>query len=74
MCGVAGVLDLAGLRMVPEEIIPHLWEENQEGMFERLRGQFAVPLWDVRRHQLTLGRDRFGTGWLPFENSCVKLI
>src|ERR1700737_2723387 len=42
------------------EIIPHLWEENQEGMFERLRGQFAVALWDVRRHQLTLGRDRFG--------------
>src|SRR5450759_548997 len=42
------------------EIIPHLWEENQEGMFERMRGQFAVALWDVHRHQLTLGRDRFG--------------
>ncbi len=42
------------------EILPHLWEEEQEGMFERLRGQFAVALWDVRRHQLTLGRDRFG--------------
>ena len=42
------------------EIIPHLWEESQEGMFERLRGQFAVALYDVRRHQLTLGRDRFG--------------
>lgn len=42
------------------EILPHLWEEKQEGMFEDLRGQFAVALWDVRRHQLTLGRDRFG--------------
>jgi hypothetical protein len=56
MCGVAGVLDLAGLRMVPGEIIPPpLGGENQEGVFERLRGQLAEPLWDVRRHQLTLG-------------------
>src|ERR1700751_2002755 len=30
------------------EIIPHLWEEQGEGMFERLRGQFAVALWDTR--------------------------
>jgi asparagine synthase (glutamine-hydrolysing) len=42
------------------EIIPHLWEESQQGMFELLRGQFAVALWDQRRHQLMLGRDRFG--------------
>jgi asparagine synthase (glutamine-hydrolysing) len=42
------------------EIIPHLWEERQEGIFELLRGQFAIALWDQRRHQLMLGRDRFG--------------
>ena len=42
------------------EIIPHLWEESQEGMFERLRGQFALALWDERRNRLVLGRDRFG--------------
>jgi asparagine synthase (glutamine-hydrolysing) len=42
------------------EIIPHLWEEHHKGMFERLRGQFAVALYDACRHQLTLGRDRFG--------------
>ena len=42
------------------EIIPHLWEESSVGMFERLRGQFAIALYDARRHQLTLGRDRFG--------------
>src|SRR6201993_2914911 len=48
-----------GHRLVTQcdtEIIPHLWEEKQEGVFERLRGQFAVALWDVRRRQLTLGR------------------
>ena len=27
------------------EIIPHMWEEYQIGMFERLRGQFAIALW-----------------------------
>jgi asparagine synthase (glutamine-hydrolysing) len=42
------------------EIIPHLWEESQEGMFERLRGQFALALWDERRYRLLLARDRFG--------------
>ncbi len=42
------------------EILPHFWEESKEAMFERLRGQFAVAIWDVQRHQLTLGRDRFG--------------
>ena len=56
-------LEARGHRMVTHcdtEIIPHLWEENQEGMFERLRGQFALALWDERRHHVVLGRDRFG--------------
>ena len=65
------------------EIIPHLWEEKQEGVFERLRGQFAVALWDVRRRQLTLGRDRFGIcplywtrqgNWLLFASEIKSLL
>ena len=28
------------------EVIPHLWEDHQEGMLEQLRGQFALALWD----------------------------
>src|SRR5262245_46488085 len=31
------------------EVIPHLWEEHQEGMFDHLRGQFALALWDEGR-------------------------
>ena len=27
-----------------------MWEDHQEGMWERLRGQFAIALWDERRH------------------------
>jgi asparagine synthase (glutamine-hydrolysing) len=42
------------------ELIPHLWEEHEEAVFERLRGQFAVALWDERRRRLYLARDRFG--------------
>jgi len=65
------------------EIIPHLWEESQEGIFARLRGQFAIALYDVRRHQLTLGRDRFGISplywtrqgdWLLFASEIKGLL
>ena len=42
------------------ELIPHLWEEYQDGMFARLRGQFAFALYDEPRHRLILARDRFG--------------
>jgi asparagine synthase (glutamine-hydrolysing) len=42
------------------ELVPHLWEDHQEGMFEYLRGQFALAVWDQDRQRLTLARDRFG--------------
>jgi asparagine synthase (glutamine-hydrolysing) len=42
------------------ELIPHLWEDHQERMFEHLRGQFALALWDDKQQCLILGRDRFG--------------
>src|SRR5262249_41272795 len=42
------------------EIIPHTWEDDQEQMFQHLRGQFAIALWDQNRQRLILARDRFG--------------
>jgi asparagine synthase (glutamine-hydrolysing) len=42
------------------EIVPHRWEDHEEGVFERLRGQFALALYDARRRRVVLGRDRFG--------------
>ncbi len=42
------------------EVIPHRWEDHEEKMFDHLRGQFAIALWDQRKRRLVLGRDRFG--------------
>jgi len=42
------------------ELIPHMWEEYQEGMFEHLKGQFAICLWDSKQNCLILARDRIG--------------
>jgi asparagine synthase (glutamine-hydrolysing) len=42
------------------EILPHLWEEYGELMFEHVRGQFAFCLWDSRKNTIILARDRAG--------------
>jgi asparagine synthase (glutamine-hydrolysing) len=65
------------------ELVPHLWEEHGEAMFERLRGQFALALWDDRQQRLILARDRFGIcplywtlqdGWLLFASEVKGLL
>jgi asparagine synthase (glutamine-hydrolysing) len=42
------------------EAIVHLYEDLGESCFERLRGMFALALWDARKQQLLLARDRIG--------------
>jgi asparagine synthase (glutamine-hydrolysing) len=65
------------------EIVPHSWEEYGEKMWEQLRGQFAIALWDERKGQLHLGRDRFGIAplfwtrqddWLLFASEIKGLL
>ncbi len=65
------------------EIIPHLWEDHQESMWEKLRGQFAIALWDEKKQRLHLGRDRFGIAplywsrqgdWLLFASEIKGLL
>jgi asparagine synthase (glutamine-hydrolysing) len=65
------------------ELLPHLWEDHGEAMLEKLRGQFAVALYDQRRRQLLLARDRFGIcplfwsrqgDWLLFASEVKALL
>jgi len=42
------------------EVLVHLYEEHGPRFAERLRGMFAVAVWDSERRRLVLARDTFG--------------
>jgi asparagine synthase (glutamine-hydrolysing) len=42
------------------ETVVHLYEELGEECFAKLRGMFAIALWDNRRRRLVVARDRIG--------------
>lgn len=48
------------------EVILALYERDEERCVERLNGQWAFALWDGRRQQLFLSRDRLGVRPLHF--------
>ena len=56
------------------EILVHLWEDHQQGMLEKLRGQFAFALFDKRRRQILLARDRVGIVPLHYARRDDRLI
>jgi asparagine synthase (glutamine-hydrolysing) len=48
------------------EVIVHLYEEHGDAFAERLRGMFAIAIWDSLRRRLVLARDRYGIKPLYF--------
>jgi len=42
------------------EAIVHMYEDVGEELFSRLRGMFAIAIWDSRQRKVVLGRDRVG--------------
>src|SRR5579871_122501 len=55
------------------EVLVHGYEEWGERFWERLRGMFAVAVWDAHRGRLVLARDRFGIKPLYYRDAGGEL-
>lgn len=56
------------------EVLLHLYEEYGTGCLERINGQFSFAIWDSRKKELFLARDRVGIRPLYYAVSGGKLF
>jgi asparagine synthase (glutamine-hydrolysing) len=56
------------------EVIAHLYEEHGAACVDHLRGMFGFALWDGRRRQLLIARDRLGVKPLYWTEAGGRLV
>lgn len=55
------------------EVLAHGYEQWGLDLAERLRGMFAIAIWDRREERLVLARDRFGIKPLVYSEDTARL-
>jgi asparagine synthase (glutamine-hydrolysing) len=56
------------------EVLPHLYEREGSSFPTRLRGKFAIAVWDRRRRRAVVARDRLGIKPLYYARSGDVLV